>query len=744
MFPLARCLMSRLCTSLLVLSTSAAFGAGIHWEPMGEPDCGGWITSMRYSPYDEKRILVCGDMLGIGLSEDGGASWQGTFGLRSWEIGDVTWDPRERQVVWAGTVSGPYMSVDGGRNWQERRNGMPPPAGFGNSAPIEKVLIDPQDSAHVLAFGGSSRRWDDHGKGAMGIVWESRDRGAHWLRLAALAAEGSNNAPDGKGINIVSAAYAHGNFRHLYVALDHHGILASVDGGKIWAPKNDGIGTMNPERIVAHPTDPETVFCSLDNERDGANFKPGGIFKSVDGGSHWVSISNGLEQNVNSGENFTARYKAFAVCESDPAVMYAANHAWFKGGVFVTKDGGSHWSRCVDTVEKFYPAAIPGTVFECDPRNPNIAWCLGAEHMILTRDGGATWRDGGNYLPQETKAAWRGRGYSGMCATSIRFNPAVPGEAVAQALDSGRAWLSRDGLRTWTRYLDKPDPWGGGNDASFAGPKVIYASTSRGGFTGIGRSRDAGATWEVLAGNEHGLPELHAPGEALGIYASGEAPDRAWACIGGSLYATEDGGGKWSVIHRGPGLKWIAADPRHPKRLYISGEKDIYATEDGTHFRPIGGPHSGGRLAVDMQGRVLVTASNGSRNGVWRFDGKGWERLLDESFAEAVAVDPTAPERLLLGTNQNPYLDISGATGVWISADGGKSWSRQNDGLAMLRGYVAAFDPHNPERVVFGTQGRGFFVGAWPRAFHPAGGRAYVSSPEDSAFAKIDPTPEPP
>ncbi len=710
------------------------------WEPLHEPACGGWVTGFRFSPRDSKRILVTGDMLGAGLSEDGGASWGATFGFKSWELGDVSWCEADPKLLWIGAVSGPYVSTDGGRHWTLRRDGLPAPLGFGNSAPIEKVLIDPQNANHLLAFGGSSRRWDDHGKGAKGIVWESRNAGAHWDRLATLTEQGSSNAPDARGFNIVSAAYVPGHFEQLYAAVDGRGIYVSTDAGKTWSIRNEGLATRHPERVIAHPREKDTLFCSLGNERmrDSKDFQPGGIFKSTDAGAHWQALNNGLRQNINTGENFTARYKAFALCASKPEVMYAANDAWFQGGIFVTKDGGEHWKESDLTLEKYFPAAVPGTVMEVDPKNPDVAWCLGAETMLLTTDGGEHWRDAGSLPPSKTKAGWRGTGYSGMCATQVRFNPAVSGEAMLQALDCGRAWLSHDGMQTWTRHLNEPDPWGAGNDTAFAGPKVIYVSTSRDHFTGIGRSRDGGATWTMLAGKSRGLPEMRAPGDALGIYAQPDAPDQVWACIGGHLCQSKDGGDNWIVIHSGPDLRWIAADPKNSHRFFVSGGKNVYLYDDGK-ITALGGPHTPGRLAVDGLGRLLVTAAGGSRNGLWRYDGAAWTRLLDDPFVEAVAVDPSTPERIAVATNQNPYLDFCGATGVWISADGGKTWSVQNEGLAMLRGYALAFNPHNPGQLVFGAQGRGFFVTRWPITFNPKGARAYASTADDSKFAAVAP-----
>ena len=96
-----RLVFSKLAVALLVLTSphQPAAAQGIHWTPLGEPGSGGWIVGMRFSPLDSRKILVTGDMLGVGLSEDGGASWQSTTGFKSWEMGDATWSPTQPTTV---------------------------------------------------------------------------------------------------------------------------------------------------------------------------------------------------------------------------------------------------------------------------------------------------------------------------------------------------------------------------------------------------------------------------------------------------------------------------------------------------------------------------------------------------------------------------------------------------------------------------------------------------------------------
>ncbi|MBI5831426.1 MAG: hypothetical protein HZB16_03840, partial [Armatimonadetes bacterium] len=34
------------------------------WQPLGEPGCGGWMTSITINPHDTRQVLLGGDMLG--------------------------------------------------------------------------------------------------------------------------------------------------------------------------------------------------------------------------------------------------------------------------------------------------------------------------------------------------------------------------------------------------------------------------------------------------------------------------------------------------------------------------------------------------------------------------------------------------------------------------------------------------------------------------------------------------------
>ena len=165
--------------ALIALAGSRDAAAGeIRWEPLYEPGVGGAIVSVQVSPHDVRHVLAGGDMLGTGVSFDGGETWSPGLGLATYEMATATFHPSRKNEVWMGSCSGPYKSIDGGRTWQMKRRGMPEPARNCYTMMIEKVLFDPRDPSRMLAFSGSSRHW---GKcGGFGAVWESAAPTSCW------------------------------------------------------------------------------------------------------------------------------------------------------------------------------------------------------------------------------------------------------------------------------------------------------------------------------------------------------------------------------------------------------------------------------------------------------------------------------------------------------------------------------------------------------------------------------------
>jgi len=694
----------------------------VAWKPLNEPGCGGWLTSLAVDPSNDNHVLLGGDMLGLGVSENGGVSWQTPTGLLSYEIANFTFNPTIPSQVWVGTMSGPLVSNDGGLNWESKRQGLPPISENSYSAPIQQIFIDPANPKRLLAFGGSWRDWKSPGVMQFGWIWESLDSGESWHEFSTIK----------KYRNIRWVAAAAGGLTTFYACVKSKGLYQSKDGGKTWQDITSRLPSKNINQVVAHPTDPKIVWVSVGNyEPDGSNVVlPGGIWKSTDAGETWKNSSQGLPQKSDANENFSSRFEPLTVSPSQPNVLYTSDTEWDQPSVYRSDDGGESWHpiftpQTHGITPTAYPAGLGATVITVDPIDPNTVYCAGSESVIQSTDGGKSWKDvtaeAVVNAAHPTVPFFKGRGYSGLCSIAVRFSNYNPNLTAIISMDAGRLWISEDQQRTWHYCNDGfPSSWGGGRDVVFGGKDgktVLGAFGQNGGDGNIGLSVDGGYTWKMLGRPGSGLPGS-GQGTPTGVYLLPDRTDKMWAVYNGTLYASGDGGSSWQRLIDG-GLGRIVPSPKEPATFYLTGANGVQKTTDGKAFVPLPeGPKPVASLVVDYQHPDVLYATQGynAGGGIWKFDGKAWSKIFDNELISGLAIDPTDGNRIAASTNRDPYKDVCDATGAWLSDDGGKTWSNQKEGLACLRGWGVDINPHDPEQIFYCSQGRGFFVGRWPKA----------------------------
>jgi hypothetical protein len=681
-----------------------AHPADLSWAPLHEPAVGGWINSLAVSPHDPTRVLIGGDILGIGLSRDGGETWQGTYGLRCWEIEDFTWHPTNASVVWVGTMGGPYVSRDGGRNWAASRAGFPAVNGGAYSAPIQRVRFDPNNPQRLLAFGGSHREYQTDRLGEWGAVWASLNGGTNWNRISYAR----------QGGNIMDAAFAAGSSTRVYVAVDNYGPVVSEDGGLTWQLRTNGLPTDNIKDIAVHPTDPNIAVVAVWNYGGaGGSRVAGGIWWTTNAGAQWQPRNTGIRQNSGDNGDFVTKMKSVAIAPTNPARWATSDNAYDNPGVYLTSNQGSSWSRR-DAGSVAMPSGGNFTGVEFSPHDANTSFVFGGEYVLRSTNGGVSWIDLSSF---RTNGAIRGRGYSGWVTTRFAFHPTDPRRAMFAGLDHGFGWQSRDGVQTWTRGSGL-ETWFGAQDIAWAtNDHVFLACGQFGNFTGIARSRDGGRTFTLLHGAGRGLPEANRYDgrEPRGVYCLADNPTNVWAVIGGELFRSTTNGSAWAVQACGPDPRRMAGDPRDPRRFFVTCSDGVYEARDGgaSFTRLAGSPANGVRLTVDARGRLYVLPWRAANGGIWRFETNRWTCLRNDIYLQDLAVDASNPDRMMAVSNDHPYHDETFATGVWTSEDDGRTWRQQNTGLAQFRTETVAVSPHDPDLWVVGTGGRGYFITRW-------------------------------
>lgn len=664
-------------------------------------------------------------MLGVGVSFDGGESWTpANRGLTSYEMATATFHPTRSNEVWIGSCMGPFKSTDGGRSWTARRTGLPPPSRGRYTAMVEKILFDPTNASRLLAFGGSSRRWGT--SDGMGAIWVSEDGGEAWSRAGTITTNGFVTETV-KGANIVKAFWGPGakKGRWLHLVADGAGWFTSTDGGRTWHSRKPQ-GIVEPlANIACHPTDPHVVWAVTACGAAAADGKrtPGRIYKSVDGGRHFVASDAGIVPTRNADFHYTTHYRDIEVSPVDPELLYVSDLSWHSGALIRSRDGGATWTRVCwkgkgGGLDAACPAG-PSSVIVPSPRQADFAYAFNSEYILKTTDGGQTWKDMSAYRPDPAKPDnWRGRGWNGWCSKNYVFNPYRRGESMMVAMDAAHGWQSTDNLKSWRYAAGQAGAWLGANDVAFSKDGYIYIATGqRGSNTGVLTSADNGRTWTSRFGGKVGLPERNA-GIYTSVWVDPDDGRSAFVVAGDCRYLTEDGGASWRKEAIPGGGGEIAADPLKKGRFYLKNKLGVRVTDDWKTFRELGlAGESEGRIVCDAKGRLLVCRGRTARSdvGLWRYDpaNGNWEQLNAQRLASAAAADPNDPTRLILVTLDLPYHDQAAGDGLFVSTDDGKTWRACDTGNMMRRFSCVTFDPFDPETVIVGTGGGGFFRGTW-------------------------------
>lgn len=723
------------------------------WVQAKGPGVGGRLTALAYNPEDSDRIVAAGDVFGISWTDDAGATWGTTTGLTNWEIGDVVFDPDNSERVWAGTMGGPFLSTDGGKTWTAKRVGMPEVDNQSYTAPIETVLFDPTQNGRLLAFGGSQRRYKE-GDGDVipyGTVWESLDNGDTWAQLGSIP----------NGGNIVSATFVSGSGDTLIVAVNdvaaakcarkkaseeacssgnsgavpaNGGVFRSEDGGATWTQSNDGLRHNNVTDIVAHPTDPNRAWVTL---RDGplvdGDHLPGGVYVTSDGGQSWESANEGLSQTSREVSGVTSRYEQIVVSASDPSRLYTADIGYGTGIVYRSDDGGFTWEPTKIDVSlelvDAYSTDVTAREFAIDPADPDSFIMAHDEFILISDDAGETAND----LTTSRTASGNvvGRGFSGIVATQVVFNPYVADDVTLLGFDGGNFIQSTDGLASYRRTIggDSPDggddiDWFGAWKAAYAGEDgqriyVLLGQASQ--FQAVARSDDGGESFTLVRGESVGLPERYETEQkGTALLVDPNDIDTVYIVLDEQLLRSTDGAQTFSPFgNYGSVHDLVLTDDG---TVYLSSSQGLYRSTDGGATGQLveGAPTDLKYLASDPHdsNAVLVISQpehvgEGDTPGLYHFDGETWTYLLEESNLQQVAAHPDRAGVYVVVSQDLPFHDVSYATGVSVTTDGGESWVKFNDGLPILRVSAVAFDPHESDTIVIGTYGRGFYYSSF-------------------------------
>ncbi len=269
----------------------------------------------------------------------------------------------------------------------------------------------------------------------------------------------------------------------------------------------------------------------------------GGVFKTTDGGSSWLPVTDGQIKTGSVG--------AIAVSESDPNIVYVGmgepdirGNASHGDGVYKSTDAGKTWKR-VGLEDTYHIGAV-----RIHPKNPDIVYVAALGHLwgsndqrgiYRTNDGGKTWKQ---IYTRGPKAG----------AIDLILDPTNSNVIYAAFWDVHRT------------------PW----NLESGGPG-----------SGLFKSTDGGDTWTDLS-KSPGMPQGVLG--RIGITVSPVNSDRLWALVeaaDGGVFRSDNAGKNWTRINSERKLQqraWyytrIFADPLKADTVYALNT-GFYRSDDG-------------------------------------------------------------------------------------------------------------------------------------------------------------------
>jgi photosystem II stability/assembly factor-like uncharacterized protein len=263
---------------------------GMRWRSIG-PFRGGRVTAVAGVPGQPLVYYMGATGGGVWKTEDAGVTWNPiTDGfVKTGSVGAIAVAPSDPSVVYVGMGEadirsnfshgdGVYKSMDAGKTWKQ--------AGLADSRQIGRVAVHPQDAniAFVAALGHPFGPNQERG------IFRTRDGGATWEKV--LFVDDKTGAVD-VVIDPVNPRIVYASFWPvyrrpwtIYSGGTGSGPYKSVDGGTTWTELTNGLPTGMKGRIglAVSPSRHDRVWAIVEA-------KDGGVFRSDNAGATWQRMN---------------------------------------------------------------------------------------------------------------------------------------------------------------------------------------------------------------------------------------------------------------------------------------------------------------------------------------------------------------------------------------------------------------------------------------------------------------------
>lgn len=496
----------------------------------------------------DHNTLVIGAQDGVFRSHDGGTTWvrmtpenppvmENYSSMKNFV--SVAIDPRNPDIVYAGTRHLAWKTADGGLHWHNITEGMV------EDSDVFSIIVDPNTPSLVYASACSGiYKSDDAAElfhrieglpqsairtrvlkqdperpstvyaGTTGGLWKTLDFGASWSLVSS---------PD---LVVNDVLIDPRNPDRVLLATDSLGVLISNDGFAHYAASNRGFSLRMVGGVIVDRQDPNRLYAGVANA---------GVFVSDDAGENWRQFSRGLSER-----------DILSLQQAENGVLVAGTNQ----GIFYMDSNSGSWQQA-----SMYQEAVPQRQSEkqaaVSRRKGHSATKNSSASKLRIPVGAAVLEATPPRVRsiQLQKTAWYAATSEGLFISVDQgrkwYGQSVSGEHDFSAVNSYEdgtltlvshrsAYVSRDKGQTWTSVALPHDITDVYNLTLLPDSSLWLGS-----HAGALRSIDEGETWQHMLG---GLPEK----DVLAVrYDAGSQRLLATALYEYGVFESKDNGKTW-------------------------------------------------------------------------------------------------------------------------------------------------------------------------------------------------------
>ncbi|MDO6491055.1 MULTISPECIES: VPS10 domain-containing protein [unclassified Cellulophaga] len=654
-------------------------------------------------------------------STNKGSTWKKiTNGLPAkLAVAKIIVDPTNTNNVIMAANTGLYLSSNKGESWTlAKNNGLP------NNLPRDMTSHYNKETNKFTLFlvDQTSFYKTENTFSSKGGIYKSTDGGKSWTSITG-----------DLGINLTKITSNPTKYYYKRSIAKWLGINISDVSNNL--PKNI---LQNYNRIVVNPKNSNQIYVSHNVKHD-FSFGPGDIWKTNNGGQTWFPIARtGKYWKNNTDQNY---WNSRAVKVSGSNTKFAhiqknmdeREEIWgcrfmsidVEGNVFTSLDqqvlkltnGENKWKQ-IDDDETFYGSKswigkggsnLPGRYIYLETGIPNRKLFLSGEHGLWKSTGLGRFANSNKVATTQLEGQNNTNGAHSIATLAVHpNNPNIIYTLQFRQKHRDKFRRSKDGGKTWENIstpIDYPDTnlssqhfYSSSLMIDPVSAKTIYFTLMRyspseinegtpvTNFSkyGVYKSTDGGKSWSL---KNNGLPakssirrlEMH-PTNSNIIYAA----SNLYKGVNGGLYRTNNKAQTWTKINTLP------SSIKSVNNVHIDKTtKDIY-------------------ISCGVKG-----STNNNSGGVWRSkdNAQTWKKIFDLNYVWQTETSPINPEIIAVTVPRSPQHKNPG---IYISKNGGNSWSKANKNLAHAHS-ITDIKPDNKDENTFWCSGwgSGWYKATW-------------------------------